>query len=260
MKRPLFVLGIALLPFYSLAQNKQPDVEREIMVNTITQTHSGPKKIVVTGSAEMDIEPDQVDVNFVLAEYLNNRKEKVLMEDIRKEFLKACADAGIPKDSIRVEGLSGGAYADFFRKKRKDDQGLMEQVTFVIRLSGSKQIDAIASRLNDKAVTHMYISRRWHSRMSEFKKELRIKATKAALEKATYMADAIGEQVEGALLIEDIDGGAPVVLMHRSANSVMESMDAGGGGDASLPFQKINIRSDVRAEFELKRETKSKSK
>jgi hypothetical protein len=38
----------------------------------------------------------------------------------------------------------------------------------------------------------------------------------------------------------------------------MESADSGYSGETSLPFQKINIRSDVRAEFELKREKKSK--
>lgn len=259
MKKSILALAVMALPLMASGQNKQPDVEREIMVNTVTQTTMGPKKVVVTGSAELDVEPDQVDVYFVLAEYINNRKEKVLMEPIRKEFLKACADAGIPKDSIRLDGLSGGAYHDFIRKKRKDDPGFMENVTFVLRLSNSKQIDAIAAKLNDKAVVNMYIGRRWHSRMEEFKKDLRIKATKAARDKATYMAEAIGEKVSGALLIEDIDAGAPVFLMDkRSVNVAMEASSDGYGGESSLPFQKITIRSDVRAEFELSRGDKGK--
>jgi uncharacterized protein YggE len=259
MKKSILALAVMMTPLLSVGQNKQTEVEREIMVNTVMQTTMGPKKVVVTGSAELDVEPDQVDVYFVLAEYINNRKEKVMMEPIRKEFLKACADAGIPKDSIRLDGLSGGAYQDFIRKKRKDDPGFMENVTFVIRLSTSKQIDAIAANLNDKAVVNMYIGRRWHSCMEEFKKDLRIKATKAARDKASYMAEAIGEKVSGALLIEDIDGGAPIVLMDkRSLNLTMEASSDGYGGESSLPFQKIAIRSDVRAEFELSRGDKGK--
>lgn len=251
-------MAVMMSPWLVSGQNKQPEVEREIMVNTITQTTMGPKKVVVTGSAEMDVEPDQVDAYFVLAEYIDNRKEKVQMESIRKEFLKACADAGIPKDSIRVDGLSGGAYHDLVRKKRKDDPGLMENVTFVIRLNNSKQIDAIASRLNDKAVVNMYIGRRWHSRMEEFKKELRIRAVKAARDKASYMTEAIGEKIAGALLIEDMDAGMPVLFTRSNVNVSMEASSDGYAGESSLPFQKITVRSDVRAEFELVNADKSK--
>ncbi|MFN5323641.1 MAG: SIMPL domain-containing protein [Bacteroidota bacterium] len=249
MNRILLALTLTLLALQSRAQ-KDP-VEREIMVNTITQQVPTPGKIMVTGSSEMDVEPDQVDVHFVLSEYMSDKNNKVSMETIRKEFLKACADASIPKDSIRVEGLSGGAYQHYIHKKRKTDPGFMENVTFVIRLSNTKQIDALASRVNDKAVINMYVGRRWHTKMDVFRKEMRIKATQSALDKARYMSESIGEQIDGALLIEDVDMGMPLPMLR--SNMEMSMVSSSDQGDSSMPFQKITIRSDVRAEFRLKR-------
>src|SRR6187402_3744650 len=76
------------------------------------------KKIVVMGSHEMEVDPDEIYVNFLLREYQNNKKEKIGIEQIRKEFLEACSKAGILKENIRVEGMAGNAYEDWFIRKR----------------------------------------------------------------------------------------------------------------------------------------------
>ncbi|MFM7823187.1 MAG: hypothetical protein ACKPB3_05360 [Bacteroidota bacterium] len=57
MKKFIFSLAVLASPLMASGQNKQPDIEREIMVNTVTQTTMGPKKVVVTGSAELDVSP-----------------------------------------------------------------------------------------------------------------------------------------------------------------------------------------------------------
>ena len=102
----------------------------------------------------------------------------------------------------------------------------------------------------------MYVGRRWHSKMEDFRKEMRIKATKSALDKAKYMSESIGEQVDGALLIEDIDQGMPVPMLR--SNIEMNVMTSSDQGESSMPFQKITIRSDVRVEFRLKEKIERK--
>jgi uncharacterized protein len=210
------------------------------------------KKIVVMGSHEMEVDPDEISVNFLLREYQNNKKEKVGIEQIRKEFLEACSKAGILKENIRVEGMAGNAYEDWFIRKRKKEPDFVANITYIIKFSSSKMVDDLVPRLNDEAVANMYISKKSHSKMEEFRKEVKIKATQAAKDKALYMANSISEKLGGALLIEEIDNGGGYVPMMMKSNSAMEMAgDAAYGGETSMPFEKIKIRYETIAEFEL---------
>ncbi|MBK8416580.1 MAG: hypothetical protein IPL22_19960 [Bacteroidetes bacterium] len=47
-------------------------------------------------------------------------KKKTGIETVRKEFLTACEKSGITKEQIRVDGMAGSGYQDWFiRKKEK---------------------------------------------------------------------------------------------------------------------------------------------
>lgn len=46
-----------------------------------------PKKIEVTGSAEMEIVPNEIYMTFTLKEYLDATKKKVKLESIKTDFL-----------------------------------------------------------------------------------------------------------------------------------------------------------------------------
>lgn len=212
------------------------------------------KKIVVTGSSEMEVDPDEIYVNFVLREYQNSKKEKVGIEVIKKEFLEACSKAGILKENIRVDGMAGNAYSDWYIRKKKQEPDFIANITYVIKFTSTKSIDDLIPRLNDNAVLNMYISKMDHSKMETFRKEVKIKATQAAKEKALYLSQSIGEKLGGALLIEEIDQGTPYPLMMKASNMAMMEMSNDGaayGGETSMPFEKIKIRFETRAEFEL---------
>lgn len=223
------------------------------MVSAQTILHQPKiKKIVVTGSAEMEVDPDEIYVNFILREYHKSSKEKVGIDVIKKEFLDACAKAGVPKENISVEGMAGHAYGDWFVRKRKKDPDFIANITYIIKFSSSKGVDDLVPRLNDDAVSNMYISKKTHSKMEEFRKTVKINATKAAKEKAVYLSESIGEKLGGALLIEEIDTGSPMPYMMKASNMAMEAMDGNAyGGETSMPFEKIKIRFETRAEFEL---------
>ncbi len=211
------------------------------------------KKVVVTGSAELEVDPDEIYVHFILREYQNSKKEKIGIEAIKKDFLTACEKAGVPKEAIRVDGISGNAFDNWYIRKRKKEPDFIANITYVIKFSGTKMIDDLVPRLSDEAVSNMYISKMTHSKMETFRKDVKIKATQAAKEKATYLAESIGEKITGALLIEEIESG-PVYPMMMKSNMAMESMDAGSGpygGETSMPFEKIKIRYETRAEFEM---------
>ncbi len=208
------------------------------------------KKIVVNGSAETDVDPDEIYVNFVLSEYYNSKKEKTGIETVRKEFLTACEKSGITKEQIRVDGMAGSGYQDWFIRKKRKETDFVATITYIIKFSDTKSIDKLVPALNDNAVTNMYISKVSHSKMETFRKEIKIKSVQAAREKAIYLAESIGEKVGPALLIEEVDFGGPQPMMYKS-NMMMEAADAPYGGETSMPFEKIKIRFETRVEFEL---------
>jgi len=211
------------------------------------------KKIVVTGSSEMEVDPDEIYVNFVLREYQNSRKEKIGIDAIKKEFLLACEKAGVQKENIRVEGVSGNSFDNWYLRKRKKDPDFIATITYVIKFESTKMIDNLVPNLSDEAVQNMYISKMSNSKMEALRKDVKIKATQAAKEKATYLAQSIGEVIAGALLIEEIESG-PVypIMMMKQSNVAMDSAEGAYGGETSMPFEKIKIRYETRAEFELK--------
>jgi len=207
------------------------------------------KKISVIGSAEMDVEPDEIYVSIVLKEYYNKQKVKIGIQEIKKEFLDNCAKTGIPKEAIRVENLGGSAYQHWHLRKKKNDPNFMATASYVIKFATGAKIDELVPRLNDDATASMYISKISSSKIEEFRKQVKIQATIAAKQKAQYLAESVGEKIAGALSIEEIDGVQPVMYNKMAMSNQAMEMDSGNTGDT--PFEKINIRYEIRAEFEL---------
>lgn len=208
------------------------------------------KKISVSGSAEMEVDPDEIYVNFDLKEYYNKQKTKVGIDVIKKEFLESCAKAGIAKEDIHVQSMSGSAYNYWFIRKNKQEPDFLASVNYIVKFNAPDKLNDLVTKLNDEATNNMYISKISHSKMEDFRRQVKINATIAAKQKAQYLAESIGEKIGSALLIEETDGSPAPVMYNR----MMMANKAGGGTDEgtdNTPFQKLTIHSDIHAEFEL---------
>ena len=139
----------------------------------------------------------------------------------------------------------------WLRKKKEPD--FMATSTFSIKFSAAAQIEKLISMLDDNGPQNMNISRSSHSKMEEYRKQIKINALKAAKDKATYLCESIGAQVGEALYIKEIENGYnPPVYMEKTAMSNMAMSDGGGFTPSGLDFQKIKIRCEVMAQFAIK--------
>lgn len=79
-----------------------------------------PKTITVSGSAEMEVIPDEIYVQVILREYQKKGEDKKDIESIKKQFLEAAKSIGIPDSLVSIVSFTG--YNDFYwsRKKKKD--------------------------------------------------------------------------------------------------------------------------------------------
>src|SRR6478735_1606233 len=65
-----------------------------------------PRTIEVTGSAEVEVEPDEVYLSVNLREYMKDKATKVYLVDIEKSFKKVLADLKIDMKDVSVEGAN----------------------------------------------------------------------------------------------------------------------------------------------------------
>lgn len=184
MKRICLVLTSVL--FYALVHAQAPS----------DQT----RRIDVTGSAEMDIVPDEIFFTIILEEYIPEKKDKKIeIEQLEKDLIASVAKAGIPKENLQIENVFGENWI-YKNKKQKD---FLQKKKYVLKLSSPEKIDQVLDPLDQKAIENVYISRYSHSKIEEYRKQLKIEAIKNAKIKATYLLQAIGDEVGKTLLVQE---------------------------------------------------------
>lgn len=210
------------------------------------------KTISVTGTAESEITPDEIYVQVTLKEYDKKNNTKVDIEKIKNDFLNACKAIGLTEKEISVQSYSGyDGNAWIMKKNKKKDPDLKASITYSIKLSTTAKMDQLVEKLDDEATQSFNISRVSHSKLTEYKKQLKIQAIQAAKEKAVYLAGAIDEQVAGALTINDMNEGADVVYPQARMYSANIAM-AESAAPMNVDFKKIKLQFSVMVTFLLK--------
>jgi uncharacterized protein YggE len=237
MKGILVTLSMILIGFSSFSQ---------------TEKNPYPKTITVTGSAEMEIIPDEIYVQVDLKEYDKKGQGKIGIDKIKQEFLITVKALGIPDSLISIAAYDGLNGNPWWRKKNKKEE-LYASIAYQVKLKSSKQIDDLVDRLDDNATQNFFIQKTASSKMTELRRQLKIDAVKAAKEKAGYLAEAIDEKIgETVTINEPMEYFTPYVANVRMFNKEVMQDQAGNGDTAPVDFKKIKLKYDVTVVFALK--------
>ena len=213
------------------------------------------RTINVSGSSKMEIIPDQIFVQVTLQEYSKKNGEKVDIETIRNQFLTACKNIGLADTAVSVQSYSGWDNNYWwYRKNKKQNPDMKANITYEIMLSSVSKMDELVDKMDDAATQNFTISRVWHSKMEEYKKQLKIAAIKAAKDKAEYLSAAIGEEVGHAITIND-PGEVniyPQTIMYANTNVGAPAYDKAESAPMNVDFKKIKLQFEVNVVFELK--------
>ena len=235
MKKVMFLL--AGLFVASLSQAQQTDNKPPV------------KKIEVTGSAEIEITPDEIYLDIALREF-KNKTVKVEMATLEAQLQKAVKEAGIPASDLTIANVFGTNYDNWWSKKKKDPD-FMARKQYRLKLSNLDKVNDILGAVDAEGIESVNISSYTHSKMEDYRKQVKTKALQAAKAKATYMLEGIGSTIDGVLEVQEINTDnyadvPPAVFANsfaRAANA--ESADASS-------FKKIKVRAEVRAVFFIK--------
>ncbi|MBA4145296.1 MAG: hypothetical protein C0523_06000 [Cytophaga sp.] len=205
----------------------------------------GEHFIEVTGNAQTEIAPNEIDVQIRLREFEENKK-KTALESIDKDFFNALKEAGI--DRKRVELADAGAKLDKLGKKDKD---AFREKTYQIRLTSGAELEKLLEKLEPVKTDLVDIVRISHSDLPKLKLDLKIKALQAAKTKAETLLKSIGSEAGKPLMIRDWEVDPVQPIMNMKANT-MARFDGVASEEQAVEFKKIKLQSQITAQFEIK--------
>lgn len=221
-------------------------------LSAFSQNVDTRRRIEVSGSAEAEVTPDIIYVGISLKEYIRDgSKKKVEIEELEKQLHAAVLNAGIAKENFTINNISSYNYA----LERKKNPGFLARKQYRIKVTDLNKYNQIISAVDPKAIEYTNIESYDYSKIESLKQELKVKALRAAKDKASYLADAVNDKVGDALEIQEINNEYYPQPMYR-ANVAMRDMAGVGAEAAAMPdidFKKIKLNYQMRAIFELKK-------
>lgn len=210
------------------------------------------KKIEVTGSAEMEITPDEITLTITLREYMKNKTNKVAITTLEAQLQKAVQDAGVPKENFTISNVFGSNYDQWWRKK-KNDVDFMARKQYSLKLNRLDKVNGILASVDDEGIESVNIASYTHSKMDEFRKQAKVNALKAAKAKAEYLLAAIDEKIGGVIEVQEFNTDQYSDVRPEMANVRMyKSADAASAPDSNIDFKTIKVRAEIKAVFGIK--------
>ena len=231
--RKLFLLAIVLCVWSVVADAQE----------------SERRYIEVTGSSEIEVVPDEIHLLIQIKEYWKEEfvpnskpedyKTKVPLEWIEKDLRRVLSRAGISDEAIRVQEIG-----DYWRQKGKE---FLIGKQLDIRLTDFEQINSIIRSVNTWGIESMRIGELKHKDLLMYRKQGKIEALKAAREKASYLVEAMGQELgEVIRIVEPVDNNISRYLPFQAQSNV--SM----GTAATEQYRVIKLRYEMTARFAIK--------
>lgn len=208
--------------------------------------------IEVTGSAETEIEPDEIVFIIRIKEYWKEEFEKsskpkdyrtkVPIAGIEKELLATLEKNGVKKESIAVREAG-----NYWREQGKDFLIIKE---LEIKLKDFNTVNKIIDAVNTNGIDYMKIEGLKNKDIANYRKQAKIGALKAAKDKADYLLSSIGKQTgEVISIIEPQE--SPV--FYGQGQQVYSNVSSSNSNNSSINnVRKIKIRYEITAKFGIK--------
>lgn len=209
--------------------------------------------IEITGTAEKQIIPDEIYIEITIRER-HEGKEKITIQKQETDLKEALKSLEISLDDLSLLDANSNYIKVKWRKK-----DVITKTEYILKVKDAMTVGQVFKKLDNLHIVDANIDRVSHSKIIEFKKEVRIMAIKAAKEKADYLLNAIGEQTGKPLKVYEsnstyTDNGSHLnVRGSRSSNAIYKEYDnKTSTGKVALEFRKIKLQASIYVKFEIK--------
>jgi len=226
--KKLFTIVFIVSSIYAFSQNNKNCCETPF--------------IRVQGIAEIEIVPDEIYLSITLNEEDDKQKTDILL--LEEKLKETVHSLGIDMKNLMLQDASSNFDRGIWRKdvnKVKD---------YLLLVHSAEMVGKVLYRLDEVGISNVYIEKYTHSKIEEFRKEVKINAMKAAKEKASYLLEAIGEKAGSPLeVLEQQDFyPMPVANMAMRKTKQLSSFES---NYAEIDFKKIKLQYTIDAKFEI---------
>lgn len=149
-----------------------------------------PRTITVTGMAELEIIPDEIYMAVSLREFTKDKK-KYSIEELENAFLNFVEkSASTPRTDVKMDNTD----ARIIAMKRKQKDAIIEK-SYEVKFKNTEQVMLLFAASDSLNLASVWITRYSHSKMDEYKQQVRVNAMKDSKNKATYMLGAIDQKL-----------------------------------------------------------------
>lgn len=204
--------------------------------------------IEVTGKAEMEIIPDVITIKILISE--KDSKTKTPVAETEKLMAAKLKEMGIDiaKDLALKDLTSDFKYYFIL----KTDIVLSREYLLTVR--DGKTAGRVFIELEKLGISNVSIEKLDHSKIEEFRRDVKVNAVKAAKEKAGFLTKSIDQVTGRAIYIQELDNRV-------YANQMSNFASLGGPGsmhrgvreqDVDINFERLHLEYAVLVRFELK--------
>ncbi len=203
-----------------------------------------PSYIQVYGRAEKEITPDEFYLQIIINE--RDSKGKISVESQQRDMIAALKKLGVDVDrQLKVANLS----SEFFKKKSS-----VATAKYQLQLGSSAEVARVWQALDELGISNVSILKVSHSKIDQYKEEVRVEAIRNAQRNAATLAEAIGQKVGRCFYIYDSNSNVlpavydNAVLMRSAKASGTVEMQA---EEDPLEFKTLRLEYGVQAKFVL---------
>lgn len=205
--------------------------------------------IEVTGKAEMEIVPDMIYLKVILSDKDNKNKQS--LDETEKSMISKLTDIGvdITKDLSVKDFVSNFKYYWI----SKTDIILTKEYQLIVH--DTKVLQKVYFEFQKLGISNVTIDKLDHSKIEQFRKEVKMNAIKAAKGKAESLTAAINQTIGKAIYIQEIDYPIPYQEMAKNVNVQVRGISSDLSSNSLAPdieFEKINLQYSILVRFELK--------
>lgn len=209
--------------------------------------------IEVTGKADMEVTPDEIYIKIFINEKEIKNKDLPQMEQAMFNKLKEMG-FDLSKDLAIKDLISNFQYYWFIKAD------ILLSKEFQLLVHDVKTAGKVFIELQKLGISNVSIDRVEHSRINEFRKEVKVAAIKAAQDKAKALALAINQDIGRAIYIQELETNANMIgnaLQGKVAGIMVRgysnsSIYGSNAPDPDIEFEKIKLEYNIISRFELK--------
>lgn len=158
---------------------------------TVKNVEAKERTIQVTGSADMQVLPDEAELSMVIQSYGAGSLER-----IEKNLIAELATYGISAQAIQTTDID-----DYWHYP---SESLRHSKNLAVTIKDLTVIERLVSNIKVAGLSYIRISDLRHSQLQEYRKQVKADALKAAKMKAQYLLEAMDKSLGDVISIKEI--------------------------------------------------------